>query len=56
LQDGRKLRRYRRRWKIARTFAWPGNFRRLAVRWDRLIMVYRAFLHLACLIITLRQL
>jgi transposase len=56
LQDGRKLRRYRRRWKIERTFSWLGNFRRLVVRWDRLITVYRAFFHLACLIITLRQL
>ena len=55
LQDGRKLRRYRRRWKIERTFSWLGNFRRLVVRWDRLITVYRAFFHLACLIITLRQ-
>ena len=56
LQDGRKLRRYRRRYKIERTFAWLGNFRRLVVRYDRLITVYRAFFHLACLIITLRQL
>ena len=56
LQDGRKLRRYRRRWKIERTIAWLGNFRRLVVRWDRLITVYRAFFHLACLIITLRWL
>ena len=29
LQDGRKLRRYRRRYKIERTFAWLGSFRRL---------------------------
>lgn len=56
LQDGRKLRRYRKRWKIERTFAWIGNFRRLVVRWERLISVYRAFFHLACIIITLRQL
>jgi transposase len=28
-QDGRKLRRYRRRWKIERTIAWIGSFRRL---------------------------
>ena len=26
-QDGRKLRRYKRRWKIERLFAWLGNFR-----------------------------
>ncbi len=26
-QDGRSLRRYRRRWIIERTFAWLGNYR-----------------------------
>jgi transposase len=56
LQDGRKLRRYRRRWKVERTFAWLGNFRRLVVRYERSLKVYRAFFHVACLVITLRQL
>jgi transposase len=55
-QDGRKLRRYKRRWKVERTFAWLGNFRRLVVRYDHQIKVYRAFFHLACMLITLRQL
>ena len=55
-QDGRKLRRYKRRWKIERTFAWIGNFRRLTVRWERDIKVYQAFFHIACLIIALRRL
>jgi transposase len=55
-QDGRKLRRYRRRWKVERTFAWIGNFRRLVVRYERNITMYQAFFHVACLIITLRQL
>lgn len=54
-QDGRKLRRYKRRWKVERTFAWLGNFRRLVVRYERSITMYSAFFHLACLIITLRQ-
>jgi transposase len=54
--DGRKLRRYRRRWKVERTFAWFGNYRRLVVRWDRDITIYRAFFHVACVMITLRQL
>jgi transposase len=36
-QDGRKLRRYRRRWIVERTFAWLGHFRRLVVRYERLI-------------------
>jgi len=56
LQDGRKLSRYRRRWKVERTFAWLGNFRRLAVRYERSLKMYRAFFHVACLLITLRQL
>ena len=34
-QDGRKLRRYKRRWKIERLFAWLHNFRRLVVRYER---------------------
>jgi transposase len=56
LNDGRTLRRYRNRWKIERTFAWLGNFRRLLVRYDHQITLYRGFFHLACLIITLRHL
>jgi transposase len=56
LQDGRKLRRYKRRWKVERTFAWLGNFRRLVVRWERSITMYRAFFHMACLLITLKKL
>jgi transposase len=55
-QDGRKLRRYRRRWKIERTFAWLQNFRLLLVRQDRILTVYRGLLHFACLLITLRYL
>lgn len=55
-QDGRKLRRYRRRWKVERTFSWLGNYRRLVVRWDKSIVIYSAFFHVACLMITLRQL
>jgi transposase len=55
-QDGRPLRRYRKRWKIERTFAWLGNFRRLVVRYDRSLLMYNALFHVACLIITLRHL
>jgi transposase len=56
LNDGRELRRYRKRWKIERTFAWLGNFRRLLVRHDPQVQMYEAFFHVACLIITLRHL
>lgn len=55
-QDGRPLRRYRKRWKVERTFSWFGNYRRLVVRWERSLTVYLAFFHLTCLLITLNQL
>lgn len=55
-QDGRKLRRYRRRWIVERTIAWLGNFRRLAVRWDRYVGMYAAFFHVAFVLIVLRRL
>jgi len=55
-QDGRKLRRYRRRWIVERTFAWIGNFRRLVVRYERRLDVYSAFFHIACIMIVLNRL
>jgi transposase len=33
-QDGRPLRRYRRRWRVERLFAWLHHFRRLVIRWE----------------------
>jgi transposase len=54
-QDGRALRRYKRRWKVERTFAWLGNFRRLVVRYDHSDSIYEAFFHIACFMITLRR-
>jgi transposase len=53
-QDKRKLRRYRRRWKIERLFAWLGQFRRIATRFDYFVENYIGFLHLGCMIILLR--
>ncbi len=55
LQDGRPLRRYRRRWKMERTFAHLGNFRRLLIRYERHLSLYQGFFHLACLFLTLRH-
>jgi transposase len=54
-EDGRKLRRYKRRWIVERTNAWLGQFRRLTVRHEHLLLTYRAFFYLACLWITLRR-
>jgi transposase len=54
-EDGRKLRRNKRRWKIARTNDWLGQFRRLLVRHEHLLVTYRAFFYLACLWFALRK-
>jgi transposase len=56
LQDGRALRRYKRRWKIERTIAWLGNYRRLVTRWEHNDRIYQAFLHIACALITCNNL
>jgi transposase len=53
-QDGRVLRRYRRRWKVERFFAWLHNFRRLVVRWEFHAQNFLGMLQLACAIILLR--
>jgi transposase len=55
-QDRRKLRRYRRRWKMERTFAWLSNFRRLVVRYEHKLQLYSAFFHLACILIVMARL
>ena len=55
-QDGRPLRRYRKRWKIERLFAWLFNFRRLVVRYEYHAENFQGFVHLAAAIILLRYL
>jgi transposase len=52
-QDGRKLRRYRRRWKIEGLNAWLQNFRRVLVRHEHIAENYLGLLHLACIILLL---
>ena len=52
-QDGRKLRRYKRRWTIERLFAWLGNFRRLVVRHEGKADNFLGFAHLECIVILL---
>jgi transposase len=53
-QDGRKLRRYKRRWKVERLFAWIQNFRRLVVRYEYHADNFLGMLQLGCTIILLR--
>ena len=53
-QDGRNLRRYKRRWKVERLFAWLQNFRRILVRYEYHDDNYLGFVHLGCILILLR--
>lgn len=53
-QDGRPLRRYRRRWKVERLMAWLQNFRRIATRFEYHAENYLGFVHLGCIKILLR--
>src|SRR5687768_14185149 len=54
-QDGRPLRRKRRRWKVERLFAWFHNFRRVVTRWERYPDNFLGMIHLASAIILLRH-
>jgi len=54
-QDGRSLRRYKRRWTVERTISWFQNFRRLCIRYEKSTMLFQGFLHLGCSIILLKQ-
>ena len=54
-QDGRSLRRYCRRWKIERLFAWLQNFRRLITRHEHEALNFLGFVQLGCIVILLRQ-
>jgi transposase len=55
-QDGRKLRRYRRRWKIERTISWLHDFRRLIVRHEFYSTLFHGFLKIACIVMATRRL
>lgn len=55
-QDGRKLRRYKRRWKIERLFAWLKRWRRLSTRWEYKSENFLGLLHLGCMVLLLRRL
>lgn len=54
-QDGRKRRRYERRWIIERSQSWLENFRRLVIRYERSATIFAALVHMACALITLKQ-
>jgi len=54
-QDGRVLRRYTKRWKVERLFAWLQNYRRLVVRYEYHLKNFLAMVQLGCIVILLRR-
>jgi transposase len=46
---------YRERYKVERTFAWLGNFRRLLIRWEHRFSIYASFFTVAVLHLRLRR-
>ena len=54
-QDGRPLRRYRKRWVVERTISWLQAFRRLVTRYEFYAFLFHSFAKLACLMIVLRR-
>ncbi len=55
-QDGRPLRRYRRRWRVERLFAWLHHFRRLVIRWEYHVDNFFGMVRLGCMQILFRYL
>jgi transposase len=55
-QDGRKLRRYKKRWKVERCFAWIQNYRKLVTRYERKAENFLAMVKLAAILILIRHL
>ena len=54
-QDGRPLRRYRKRWRVERLFAWLQNFRRRITRHEYKLQNWLGFVYLGCIAILMRQ-
>ena len=54
-QDGRPLRRAKRRFVVERLFAWLQKFRRVVVRYERFAENYLGMVQLAAMVILLRQ-
>jgi transposase len=47
---------YKQRFKVERSFAWMGNYRRLLIRWEHHLSVYRGFCFFALALICLDRL
>lgn len=53
-QDGRALRRYKRRYRVERSISWLQNCRRLTVRYEHHDYLFLGFVQLGCLFTILK--
>jgi len=53
--DGRRMRRYRRRYIVERTFGWLHSYRRVMVRHEWWSHLHMGFVYIACTLIALRR-
>jgi len=54
-QDGRPLRRYKRRYTVERTISWLQHYRRLCIRWEKSTRMFQGYLHFACILLLLKE-
>jgi transposase len=47
---------YAQRWKVERSFAWLGNYRRIRIRWERLLPVYQGFMTFVVMLLCVNRL
>ena len=54
-QEGRKLRRYKRRWTVERAISWLQNYRRLRIRWEESTEMFQGFINLTCALLLKKE-
>ena len=54
--DGRRMQRYKRRYKVERTFAWLHSFRRVVTRFEKTAKLYDGFVGMAVALVCLGKL
>jgi transposase len=54
-QDGRALRRFKKRFKVERTHSWFHNYRRVVIRYETTPRRFLGWIYIACVLITLNR-
>jgi transposase len=54
-QDGRELRRYKRRWTVERTIGWLQNYRRPCIGWEKSTAMFQGFVNLTCALFLMKE-